>query len=213
MPSLNLFGMFFLQLSFLGRIRSWKVLSSRKGKRSILYTNSSKRVLRSHSMEIDDVIHKHMFQWSNGSVLILSIWKYLCLEWWVLLSYVIVYGFWIFLKEKGKVKAETFEGCLHSQELSRSARLARRRCTLWSFSQLMVLAITSLASNALTANPGFRYLLHFPSLCCCFWLQDRVYKMIRCVNKQILIKWMWIFFFFLLNSAEQIFINGRCVVL
>ena len=50
------------------------------------------------------------------------------------------------------------EGCLLSQELNRSARLARRRSTLWSFSQLMVLAITSPASNALTANPGFRYL-------------------------------------------------------
>ncbi|CAG7861870.1 unnamed protein product [Brassica rapa] len=38
---------------------------------------------------------------------------------------------------------------------SRNAGRARRQCTLWSFSQLMVSLFTSLASSALIANPPF----------------------------------------------------------
>lgn len=62
------------------------------------------------------------------------------------------YGFLKFRVRKVKAR---LRGCL-LQELNRNARLVRRLFMLLSFSQLMVLAITSLASNALTAKAGFR---------------------------------------------------------
>ena len=42
------------------------------------------------------------------------------------------------------------------QELSKNAERARRRCTLWSFSQPMECLFTNLASSALTAKPHFK---------------------------------------------------------
>ncbi|KAG2333054.1 hypothetical protein Bca52824_004234 [Brassica carinata] len=47
------------------------------------------------------------------------------------------------------------------QERSRNAGCARRQCTLWSFSQLMVSLFTSLASSVLTANPPFKSVSFF----------------------------------------------------